>query len=241
MGYAVVAGKPSLSITGRLPASGPYGAGEEPTSLSIVGYSGPGFERPRDYRGSAMIALLPHRTGLFSMGAGPEWSGPCTITALEGGQDITCQVSDARGTKATLAATLPPAPDPRRDPGLRWLEVTYAIDGAYQAHATVPVARYANADDRLLEVPLTDGSLLRLIPEGREPDGRQAVLTLRASPAAGVDPMIPSWVGDEATPIFGPCRIGPTGEPHTGQLTCEGADASTTGSVTLEASWRPLP
>jgi len=238
--FGAVGGLPMLAVSGRLPAQGPYGVGEDLAAfgMTIYRYRGPG-----EYTGGGTISILPHRYGWPGIDAGADWSGTCRVAAGKLSLGIRCDLrGSARGAALLVTADLPPPPDPHDEPGLRWLEVRYAFKGDYAAAATVEAALDAHADGRLIEVPLADGGLLVILPEGREPDGRVAVITLSARPMSPPgESGIPEWRPEEETPSLGACTISPSANPFDRSITCSGDAHAASGSATLKASWRPAP
>jgi hypothetical protein len=183
MSIGAVAGRPSLDVSARLPAQGPYGAGQELATFAVILYR---FDGPGEHVARGIVNVNPHRAGIFGAVSTPDWSGTCGIDARADGLGIDCDLRSALGDELNATADLPSAPDPHRDVGLRWLDVTYAFEGDYVAAATVEAALDVHDDGRLISVPLADGGLLTIMPEGRDPDGR--TWDLRApGPIAGED------------------------------------------------------
>jgi len=239
MSFSAVGGRPSLSVSGLLPARGPYGVGEELAAFRVTVYR---YDRSGESLGTGMIDLLPNRGGIFvGTGGGADWFGDCRLAARKGGLDIDCELGGNAGGALRVTADLSSAPDPHADASLGWLEVTYAFDGAYVAAATVEAVFDAHDDGRIIQVPLADGGLLTVTPQGKEPDGQLASLVLPADSPPGPLPVVPEWRPKVDTPSLGPCTVSLSNEPFRGSISCAGDAESAAGSTRLEASWRVAP
>jgi hypothetical protein len=234
MSIGAVAGRPSLEVSGRLPARGPYGAGQELATFAVSLYR---FDGPGEYVARGILNVNPHQGGIF-VGVALDWSGTCGLDARADGLGIDCALRSASGDELNVTADLPSAPDPQRAVGLRWLDVTYAFEGDYVAAATVEAAMDVHEDGRIISVPLADGGILTIVPEGREPDGRTWDLALPAQSPAKTQLGIPQWRPSEELPSLGACVVTPSEDPFKGSMQCPGDAASVTGSATLEVSWR---
>jgi len=231
-----VAGRPSLDVSGRLPARGPYGAGQELATFHVILYR---FDGPGEYVAGGSVYVNPHQTGIFgAVDIAPDWSGTCGIDARADALGIDCDLRSASGDELNATADLPAAPDPHRDVTLRWLDVTYAFEGDYVAAATVEAAMDVHDDGRLISVPLADGGILTIMPEGRDPDGRTWDLALPAQSPAKTQLGIPEWRPGEELPSLGACVVTRSADPFVGSMHCPGDATSVTGSATLEVSWR---
>jgi len=236
MYIGAVAGRPSLDVSGRLPARGPYGAGQELATFAVTLYR---FDGPGEYVARGSVNVNPHRTGILgAVDVAPDWSGTCGIDARAGGLGIDCDLRNDSGDELNATADLPSAPDPHRDVGLRWLDETYAFEGDYVAAAAVEAAMDVHEDGRLISVPLADGGLLTIMPEGREPDGRIWDLALPAQTPAMTQLGIPEWRPSGELPSLGACVVTRSADPFQGSMHCPGDAASVTGSATLEVNWR---
>ena len=131
-----------------------------------------------------------------------------------------------------MTGDLPPAPDPRSDPSLAWLEATYTFKDDYRADEVV---EFVGAAPDLFVIPLADGGLLTVVPGGNS-DGKVAWLTL---PGSG-DPA-DQWLPEQQTPSLGTCVATIDDGARHGTLDCSGDPASSSGSSTLELTWRPVP
>ena len=181
--------------------------------------------------------MNPHQGGIF-VGVALDWSGTCGLDARADGLGIDCALRSASGDELNVTGRFPSASDPQRAVGLRWLDVTYAFEGDYVAAATVEAAMDVHEDGRIISVPLADGGILTIVPEGREPDGRTWDLALPAQSPATTQHGIPQWRPSEELPSLGACVVTPSEDPFKGSMQCPGDAASVTGSATLEVSWR---
>ena len=167
MSYVGFGGRLDLDVVAELPASGPYGSGDDPARLHITSCTAVGaYHCPAVGAGFASVGPEPRRGGMFA-GTGTGYTGSCR---LENHADRTAVECEFGGGPDTLRMTgdLPPVPDARSDPSLAWLEATYTFKGDYRAHEAV---EFVGAEQWGFVIPLADGGLLNVAP-GANADGK---------------------------------------------------------------------
>lgn len=229
MSYVGFGGQLDLDVMAELPASGPYGSGDDPAGLHITSCTAVGaYHCPAAGAGFASIGPEPRRGGMFA-GTGTGYTGSCRLANDADRTAVECEFDDGPDT-LRMTGDLPPAPDPRSDPSLAWLEATYTFKGDYRADEVV---EFVGAESWSFVIPLADGGLLTVTPSANA-DGKVAWLTLR-----GTGDPADQWLPEQRTPSLGTCVATIGDGARTGTLSCTGDPASASGSSTLTLDWQP--